>query len=163
METDPKKIFWRALAYNPFLMVALKGSGAHSVPMTAILDEDIQPEAIWFFTTKENRLAAGGAAMAQFVSREQDVFACLSGIITPDNDPHVITRLWSSSVAEWYEKGRDDPAIQLLRLTPDDIEIWAAAADNKGWFKRMTHDDIAEGRAWRHVDEALQGPRGTVQ
>lgn len=156
MGNDPKQAFWRALAYNPFLMVGLVGSGAHSVPMTAILDDEIQPEAIWFFTTKDNRLASGGAAMAQFVSREQNLFACLSGTIAADNDPHVITRLWSSSIAEWYEQGRDDPTLQLLRMTPGDVEIWAAAPGNKGWFKRMTHDDIVAGKAWQHVNEAIK-------
>ncbi len=155
MQHDAKQAFWRALAFSPFLMVGLKGSGAHSLPMTAILDEEIQPGAIWFFTTKGNRLAPGGAAMAQFVSREHDLFASLSGTLAADNDPHVITRLWSSSIADWYEHGRDDPAIQLLRMTPDDVEVWAAAPGNKGWFRRMTHDDIAAGKAWQHVDETI--------
>jgi len=76
MEHDPKQILWRALADSPVLMVGLKASGAHSMPMKAILDDEGHPETIWFFTTKDNRLTPGGGAIAQFVSRGHDLFAC---------------------------------------------------------------------------------------
>lgn len=155
MADAPQQAFWRALAFSPFLMVRLQGSSEHSLPMTSVLDEDIQPETIWFFTTKDNRLAAGGPAMAQFVSRGQDLFACISGVITAEDDPHVIDHLWSSTVAEWYEQGRADPALHVLRMTLDDMEIWSAAPSNKGWFRRLTHDAVAAGDAWQHVHEGV--------
>jgi len=155
MADDPKQAFWRALALSPFLMVRLEGCGGHSLPMTSVLDEDIRPETIWFFTTKDNRLAPGGRSMAQFVSHEHDLFACVSGTITAEDDAHVIDHLWSSPVAEWYEQGRADPTLQVLRMTLDDMEIWSAAPDNKGWFRRMTHGEIAAGEAWQHVHEAV--------
>ena len=62
-----KQHFWKKLSDSPFVMIGLDGDGRHSEPLTAQLDED-QVDTIFFFIGKDNRLARGGAAMAQFVS-----------------------------------------------------------------------------------------------
>ncbi len=66
-------------------MVGLTGEGQHSEPLTVQLDKD-QVDTLWFFIGKNNRLAKGGAAMVQFVSKGHDYFACLSGIVRVDNE-----------------------------------------------------------------------------
>jgi general stress protein 26 len=32
--------------------------------------------------------------------------------------------LWNPFIAAWFEKGKDDPKLTLLRLDPDDAQIW---------------------------------------
>lgn len=45
-----------------------------------------------------------------------------------DNDRAVIDRLWSSFVAAWYEEGKDDPSLVLLRFEPS-AQIWLDASN----------------------------------
>jgi general stress protein 26 len=41
-----------------------------------------------------------------------------------DNDRAVIDRLWNRFVAVWYEGGKDDPKLVLLRFDAEHAEIW---------------------------------------
>jgi len=155
---DVKQEFWLALARSPILMLKLDGGGEHAIPMTAQLDEALGPQhggAIWFFTAKDNRLAPGGPAMAQFVSLDHHLFACLSGRLVPEQDTRLIDRFWSSGVAAWYQKGRDDPHLLMLRMDIDDVEIWTADMSFKGWFKLMMGRELDAGEIGHHVHEAL--------
>ena len=59
MSKDIKQRFWKELADNPYLMVALDAGHAHAIPMTAQLDKD-NDGYFHFFHAKSGRLAAGG-------------------------------------------------------------------------------------------------------
>jgi len=48
--------------------------------------------------------------------------------VSLDNDRAVIDRLWNRFVAAWYEGGKDDPKLRLLRLDPDQGQVWADAS-----------------------------------
>jgi len=77
---------------------------------------------IWFFTAKDNDLVQqfGGndRAIATFASRGHDLFAAVHGRLSVDTDRAVVDRLWNRFVAAWYEGGKDDPKLALLRLDP---------------------------------------------
>ena len=85
-----KKDLWTHMARSPFVMVGLEGR--HSEPLTAQLDED-QADTLWFFVAKDNRLIGGGAAVAQYVSKGHDYFACLAGEIREVDDRAMIEKL----------------------------------------------------------------------
>ncbi len=36
----------------------------------------------------------------------------------------MIEKLWNPYVAAWFEGGKDDPKVTLLRLDPEHAEIW---------------------------------------
>jgi general stress protein 26 len=109
------------------MMLGLDGvEDGHARPMTGQFENDRSP--IWFFTTNENDLvkglARGHRAIATFVSKGHDLFATLDGRLTVDKDRAAIDRLWNRYVAAWYEGGKDDPKLALLRLDADRAEIW---------------------------------------
>lgn len=134
---EAKKKFWKELADNPTVMIALHSSNHHSEPMRCQLDKGANSK-FWFYTSTDNRIAAGGRAMAQFVSKGHDVFACITGALVPETDPAIIDKYWSNPVEAWYEQGRNDPKLLMLRFELDDAEIWLADITLKGWFKLMT-------------------------
>ena len=154
MSKDIKQQFWKELADNPFLMVAREGAHEHAIPMTAQLDKD-NDGYFYFFHAKSGRLAAGGRAMAQYVAKGHDLFACLSGVLTPVNDQSLIDKYWSKPVEAWYQGGKDDPEVLLLRFDLDDAEIWTADVGVKGLFKLMTGSTMKGGDAGRHVEVTL--------
>jgi len=154
LEREVTHQFWKALADSPILMVRRDGSGEHALPMTAQLDEALGPQrggAIWFFTVTDNRLAAGGPAMAQFAARDHDLFACISGRLVEEKDPGVIDRFWSSGVAAWYEQGRSDPKLLMLRFDLDDMEIWTADMSIKGRFRLLFGRKVDPEDAGAHI------------
>ena len=124
---DLEKKFWKALHSDRTVMLGLDGvEDGHSRPMTAQAEGDKGP--IWFFTSTDNGVAknlkAGGRAIAAFTSKDHDLFASIRGNIVRDTDRAVIDRLWNPFVAAWYEGGKDDPKLVLLRLDAEQGEIW---------------------------------------
>jgi len=139
MSTDTNKLkqhMWDKLEKGPIIMMGLTDGQSHSEPLTAQLDKD-QVDTIWFFIGKDNRLAKGGAAMAQFVSKGQDFFACLSGHVAVDNDPAMIDKLWSQAVEAWFPEGKADPNLALLRFNIDNAELWESDMSLTGKLKLL--------------------------
>lgn len=120
--------FWKALKSDMTMMLGLVGAeDGHTRPMTAQFEAD-EGGPIWFFTSTENdlvkNLSGSRRAIATFASSGHDLFAAVHGSLQVDNDRAVIDRLWNRFVAAWYEQGKDDPKLALLRLDPDRGEIW---------------------------------------
>jgi general stress protein 26 len=145
-----KQHMWDKLEKGPFMMVGLSDGKSHSEPLTAQLDKD-QVDTIWFFIGKDNRLAGGGAAMAQFVSKGQDFFACLSGSVAVDNDPAMIEKLWSKPVEAWFPGGKADPNLALLRFDIDEAELWEADMSLTGKLKMLFGGTIKADEEGSHA------------
>lgn len=152
--------FWKALRSDRTVMLGLAGGDeAMSQPMTAQLDEsrdrgdDKGP--IYIFTGKDTDLVQAlgprGPAMISFASKGHDLFAALEGELIADNDREVIERLWNPFVAAWFEGGKDDPNLQLLRFEPGRAQIWenenSAFAGVRLLLGRDPKDDLKDKTA----------------
>lgn len=120
--------FWKALKSDMTLMLGLDGvDEGHAQPMTAQLDGEGRGP-IWFFTSKDTDLVeamgSGHRAFAHFASKDHELFASIEGELVLDNDRATIDRLWNRWVAAWFEGGKDDPKLQLIRLDADAAQIW---------------------------------------
>jgi general stress protein 26 len=135
-----KEKFWSQLADDMTAMLGLPGHCAPR-PMTAQLRGDKDRGPIWFFTSKETDLAQAlnGPTQASmtFVAKDHDLFATVEGTLTADNDPEVIDDLWNRFVAAWFEGGKEDPKLQLLRFDPAGAEIWLDASSLVAGIKML--------------------------
>ena len=117
--------FWKHL--DDDRVVLLGAPGIPPRPMTAIAEDERTP--LWFFTAADTDLGkaldanATIEATATFSAKGHDLFATLIGTLVADNDRATIDRLWNPFIAAWFE-GKDDPKLVLLRLDPDEAEIW---------------------------------------
>jgi general stress protein 26 len=143
--------FWKALRSDMTVMLGLAGvDEGHTRPMTAQLDGDEDRGPIYFFTSTETELVAAlnagedSRAVATFASKGNDVFATIHGTLSADNDRAVIDRLWNSYVAAWYEGGKDDPKLQLLRLDAERAQVWIDASSLLAGVKIMLGIDPKE-------------------
>jgi general stress protein 26 len=127
--TDSRELeqkFWKALHADRTVM--LGATGIPPRPMTAMSDGDHGP--LWFFTASDTDLgeglegSRGRAAALTFAAKDHDLFASVDGTLVVDNDRDVIDRLWNPFIAAWFEKGKDDPKLRLLRLDPGDAQVW---------------------------------------
>lgn len=131
MSTTPQELeqkFWKALKSDRTVMLGLEGvDDGHTRPMTAMIEGDTGGP-IWFFTATDNamvqQLSKGHRAIAAFTAKDHDLFASVRGSLHRNDDPAVVDRLWNPFIAAWYEGGKDDPKLALLRLDPEQAEIW---------------------------------------
>jgi general stress protein 26 len=124
---DLAEKLWSALKSDRTMMLGLDGvADGHARPMTAQVDADRSP--IWFFCSDDNGLlpllTIGDRAIATFAAKNHSLFASVHGRLTLDTDPATIDRLWNPFVAAWYEGGRNDPKLRLLRLDAEQAEVW---------------------------------------
>ena len=127
---DPRELaatFWDKLKSDRTMMLGLDGvEDGHARPMTAQFEADGGP--IWFFCASDSDLlpllAANDRAIATFTAKDHALFATLHGRLQLDMTPATIDRLWNRYVAAWFEGGRDDPKLRLLRLDAEKAEIW---------------------------------------
>ncbi len=141
--------FIAKLKDSPFVMIGLE-SGGHSEPLTAQIDDD-QPNTLYFFTGRDNRIAGGGAAMAQFVGKGHDFFACLAGTVAVDNDRAQIDKLWSKQVEAWFPQGKEDPNLTLLRFDIDSAELWETDISLSGRVKMLFGGTITASESSSHA------------
>ena len=123
--------FWKALRSDMTVMLGLPGQVA-ARPMTAQLRDKEDHGPLYFFTSTETELGQALTSPAKcefaFVSKGNDVFATCHGTLTVDDDPQAIDDLWNPYVAAWFEGGKSDPKMRLLRLDAGQAEIWLDAS-----------------------------------
>ena len=148
--TELKQHLWEKLAQSPFMMVGLSDPVTHAEPLTAQLDDD-QVDTLFFFIGRDNRLAKGGPAMAQYVSKGHDFFACLSGTASIDNDPALIDKLWSKPAEAWFPGGQSDPNLALLRFDIEEAELWESDISIISTVKMLLGGKIDPAEAGSHA------------
>jgi general stress protein 26 len=151
--------FWKALESDRTLMLGLDGvEDGHARPMTAQVEEHRGP--IWFFTSIDNALVGllprGDRAIAAFASKGHDLFATIHGRLSVDKDRATIDRLWNRYVAAWFEGGKDDPKLTLLRLDPEGAEIWADASSVVAGVKLLLGMDPKKSYKDKVADVSLR-------
>ena len=164
-DQEIKEKFWKALKSDMTMFLGLaEGEDGHARPMTAQLDDEGQDSdnykgPIWFFTSTESHLyqqiTTGSRAMAHFTSKGHDVWATVHGKLSQSHDRAVIDRLWNRFVAAWYEGGKDDPKLALIRLDPENAEIWIDASSIVAGIKMLIGIDPKEDYKDKVAEVAL--------
>lgn len=124
--------FWKALKSDRTIMLGLgKEPQIHPRPLTALIEGD-EGGPIWIFTSRKTELVKAlpmpTEVIATFASKGHDIFATIHGQLSIDTDPVMVERLWSPFVAAWFEGGKEDPDLVLLRLDTRQAEIWVDAS-----------------------------------
>ena len=117
---------WKVLESERTVMLGIPGDEAGLPrPMTAQIEGERGP--VWFFAGRPNSLvdmADGRGTQMVVVSKGHDLFATVNGTLSLHNDPATIERLWNPFIAAWFEGGKDDPKLRLLRMDPEDAHVW---------------------------------------
>lgn len=124
--TDLKTEFWNRIGDVRAAMLGIKGQG-RLVAMSPQLDDDL-PGAVWFITAKGTDLAMGveaGPQTAQMVVADADsgLYADVEGVLSHSSDREALDEVWSFVADAWFEGGKHDPDVRLLRFVPTEAEI----------------------------------------
>ena len=139
--------FLAKLKDSPCVMIGLM-DGEHSEPMNVKIDED-QPNALFIFSGRDNRIARGGHAMAQFVSKGHDFFACLMGHVSEETDSATFDRLWDNRVEAWFPNGKADA--RLNRFDISSAELWETDVSVSGRLKMLFGGTISPSESSSHA------------
>lgn len=132
---------------SPFLMIGLM-DGEHSEPMNVKIDED-QPNALFIFSGHDNRIAKGGKAMAQFVGKGHDFFACLAGTVSQETNQATFDKLWDNRVEAWFPNGKADARLNRFDITS--AELWETDVSVSGRLKMLFGGTIDHSESSSHA------------
>lgn len=107
-------------------------SGLNARPMAIAEVEDSC--VLWFITARDSGKVheiQDDMNVAVICQKEHSVYLAISGTAVVRQDRAHIDRVWKESFKVWFPKGKEDPEIALIRVSPYDAEYW----DNSGFQK----------------------------
>jgi len=165
VKNNPETQLWEHLKGAKFVMLGSPEPNEHMQPMAPQIDDE--GGAIWFYANTSSDIVKAVNARPGDVHMcvtENDYQACLRGSIQEEKNDATIEKYWSSVVAAWFEGGRSDPDLTMLKFQPKDAAIWASSKNPitfaweiaKANMKDRTPDvgdrasvDFREGQAWQ--------------
>lgn len=83
---------------------------------------------LWFFTPDPSPKADEIRANphVNVAINDSKGFLSISGTATLTKDQEKISELWKTSAEAWFEKGREDPSVALIKVDGHTAEYWAS-------------------------------------
>ncbi|KPN21546.1 MULTISPECIES: pyridoxamine 5'-phosphate oxidase family protein [Arthrobacter] len=83
---------------------------------------------LWFFTQdpspKADEIRANPNVNVSVADKKG--YLSISGRAEISRDQEKIQELWSASASAWFEEGREDPSIALIKVNSDTAEYWVS-------------------------------------
>lgn len=101
----------------------------HAVPMSR---QEVDEEGtIWYLFSAESEtyenLKFNDKVSVLFSHVDDHEFLSINGTAEISKDQERIDKYWNKFVEAWFEKGREDPNIRILKVSVEDAHYW----DNK--------------------------------
>ncbi|WP_162497422.1 pyridoxamine 5'-phosphate oxidase family protein [Roseovarius dicentrarchi] len=145
-DTDIKGTFWDRIENVNVGMLSADGTDPRPMAHHARRDDG----ALWFLTADSTDIgrdaAAGKAARYQVVGGDAKIYAVVDGTLSVETDRAKLEEIWSPMDNAWFEDGKDDPDVRLVRFTPKSAEVWASDGTAKALYDMATSamsDDTA--------------------
>ena len=100
----------------------------HSCPMNTT-ETSIGAKEIWFIGHKPSEtvdnIEQNPEVNLAYVTQESDKYLSISGSAELVEDEEKLNELWSVIYNAYFEKGKEDPKVQLIKVVPHGAEYWA--------------------------------------
>jgi general stress protein 26 len=117
----------RELAENKIcLFCTLEGNEIVSRPMgTQGIDDD---GTIWFFSRRNSdkniQITVDNKVYLMYADTSAQHYLSLTGHAQVVDDKNKIESLWTAMAKAWFEQGKDDPDITLIKVHPEEGHYW---------------------------------------
>jgi general stress protein 26 len=103
-----------------------KDGELHSRPMYS---QNVDPDgSLWFFTSasseKVPEIEVNGKVNLAYADPGSNFFATVNGRAEIVEDRDEVRKRWSEGARAWFPKGKDDPDLALIKVTPERGEYW---------------------------------------
>lgn len=125
--SDNRETFWKRLEGINAGMLGCAPDW-RLVPMSHYPDPE--QGALWFITAQGTDLveavAKGPQKAVHVVSEGGDqLYARAEGMLELSNDRAKLDEIWNAVASSWFEEGKQDDDVRLLKLTLAEAEVWA--------------------------------------
>ena len=100
----------------------------HSCPMNTT-ETSIGAKEIWFIGHKPSEtvdnIKQNPEVNLAYVTQESDKYLSISGTAELVEDEEKLNELWSVMYNAYFEQGKEDPSVQLIKVVPHGAEYWA--------------------------------------
>lgn len=109
-------------------MMATRGEGGlmHARPMATSLTSF--EGDLWFFTDtnspKIGEVERDPEVLLTYANETKQHYVCVQGRAEVVRDRAKIAELWAEPMRVWFPKGKDDPAIALIKVHVSSAEFW---------------------------------------
>ena len=107
------------------MFVTWDGERQRARPLAATVEKD--ERAIYFLTDingqKDEQIDNFPIVTLAFADHTHSKYVSITGKATMSNNRKQIKELWSPFAKAWWE-GPDDPAIRVIKVVPQDAELW---------------------------------------
>jgi general stress protein 26 len=100
----------------------------HAHPLTT-QNRSLDPgDPLYFFVSKKSelgrRLQADSNVCVTYADHDKDIYVCISGQATINEDLAAKKRLFNALAKAWFPGGAEDPDLELVELAIEHAEYW---------------------------------------
>lgn len=122
--------------------------GGRFLPMSHSVTEG-DPN-LWFITAKNTPMAEaaakGGEANYLICSDGKGLYADIHGTLALSDDAAKLEEIWSIVADAWFEGGKTDPDLQLVRYTPHKAEVWVTEGGTLGFLYQIAKAKMTDAK-----------------
>lgn len=99
----------------------------HSCPMSTT-ETSIGAKEIWFIGHKPSEtvdnISKNPEVNLAYVTQDDEKYLSISGTAELVEDREKLDELWAITYNAYFEQGKDDPKVQLIKVVPHGAEYW---------------------------------------
>jgi general stress protein 26 len=128
------------------LCTYIKGTDyAHSVPMSR---QEVDEEGnIWFLFSAESEtyqnLQQNKKVSLLYADVSNYNFMSINGSAEISENKDRIEKYWNKFVEAWFEKGKEDPSIRILKVIPSEAHYWDNKSNKLVTFLKVTASAVS--------------------
>ncbi|MFP7673337.1 pyridoxamine 5'-phosphate oxidase family protein [Marivita sp. S0852] len=129
--------FWKNM--SKIHVILLGTDNGNPVPMAPLARQD--DNAIWFITSADHdtfkAAKTGQEAKIYLGDSAGNMYGTIKGHLSASDDSDKLDDLWTPMAGAWFENGREDDSVRLMKYTPTEAEIWASDGMAKHLFETI--------------------------
>lgn len=118
-----------------------KKGDIHAWPMTTT-ETSLGAREIWFIGDKTSDVVKdiedNKRVGLTYASQDQKNYVSISGNAELSDDQDKLEELWSAIDNAFFEQGKEDPNVQLIKVVPHGVECWVSGSSTINIFKMAT-------------------------
>lgn len=132
-----------------------KKGDIHAWPMTTT-ETSLGAKEIWFIGDKTSDVVKDiqddKRIGLTYATQDQKNYVSISGDAELSTDKEKLDELWSAMDSAFFEQGKEDPDVQLIKVVPHGVECWISGSSTVNMFK-MAVAAVQEGKTAEDMGE----------
>ncbi|WP_201526381.1 pyridoxamine 5'-phosphate oxidase family protein [Psychrobacter frigidicola] len=134
-----------------------KKGDIHAWPMTTT-ETSLGTKEIWFIGDKTSDVVKdiqdNKKVGLSYATQDAKNYVSISGDAELSTDKDKLDELWSAMDSAFFEEGKDDKDVQLIKVVPHGLECWISGSSTVNIFK-MAAAAVQEGKTAEDIGEVF--------